>query len=105
MTIFDSSEHIATFASIDAVKEHRAAFVAELKTGSLSIANVFERAASEPVLADMKVLPAIEAIPGNKKVSTRRAFGELGISETALIGEVPQDAIGELPAAIERHGI
>lgn len=105
MDLFSDTEYQNTFTSISAVKTHREAFEVELKTGSLSIADVFARAEADPVLADMKVLPAIEAIPGNKKVSTRRAFGDLGISEAALIREVPIDAVAALPAAIEKHMI
>ena len=103
--MFEDATYADLFASISAVKAHREAFEVELKAGGLSIADVFDRAAVDAVLADMKVLPAIEAIPGNKKVSTRRAFGELGISEAALIREVPNDLVSELPAAIERHMI
>lgn len=103
--MFDDATYGDLFASIEAVKAHREAFEDELKSGSLKIADVFDRAGADAVLADMKVLPAIEAIPGNKKVSTRRAFGDLGISEAALIREVPIDAVAALPAAIEKHMI
>ena len=105
MSFFQNSSYSELFASIEAVRAHREAFEVELATGSLSIADVFARADADAVLADMKVLPAIEAIPGNKKVSTRRAFGDLDISEAALVREVSAELVSELPAAIERHMI
>ncbi len=105
MTYFEDARYVSLFDSIDAVRRHREAFLDELASGSLSVADVFARAESDAVLASMKVLPAIEAIPDNKKVSTRRAFDELGISEAALIEHVSLEAISELPAAIDRHGL
>ncbi len=103
--MFDSAAYDDLFASIDEVKAHRAAFVSELKTGSVVLAEVFARASVDPVLSAMKVLPAIEALPETGKVSTRRAFGELGIDEAALISDVPATAIDALPSAIVRHAL
>lgn len=101
--MFANAEYEALFASIDDVKAHRAAFLAELETGSVALADVFVRAAADPVLHSMKVLPAIEALPDTGKVSTRRAFGELGIDEAALIADVPADAVDALADTIARH--
>ena len=81
------------------------AFIAELQTGSVSLAEVFSRAADDPVLHSMKVLPAIEALPETGKVSTRRAFGELGIDEAALISDVSAEMVDALPDAIVRNAL
>ena len=105
MTVFDDPGYTQLFADIDGVREHRAAFHAEITSGSMTLDMIFERAAADSVLAAMKVLPAIEGLPEAGKVQTRRAFEELGISEGALIGDVPADAVGALPAAIERHAL
>lgn len=105
MSRFDNPEYEELFVSIREVLDHRAAFLAELATGSVSLADVFTRAADDPVLHSMKVLPAIEALPETGKVSTRRAFGELGIDEAALISAVDADAVDALPAAIVRHSL
>ena len=103
--MFDSAEYATLFASISEVLEHREAFIAELQTGSVSLADVFSRAADDPVLHSMKVLPAIEALPETGKVSTRRAFGELGIDEAALISDVSAEMVDALPDAIVRNAL
>ncbi len=105
MTTFDDPGYVALFADAEAVREHRAAFLGEIKSGAVPLATIFERAAIDPVLASMKVLPAIEALPDAGKVQTRRAFEELDISEGGLIGDVSADDVAALPAAIERHAL
>lgn len=105
MTLFEEPGYRAVFASIAEVKAHREAFLAEVKAGSVPLADVFGRAGSDAAIAQMKVLPAIEALPEAGKVSTRRAFEELGVSESALIGEVSPGAIAGLPDAIVRHSL
>ncbi len=101
--MFTADVYNEVFARVAEVKAHREAFEADLASGSFSIAEVFERASADPVLAGMKVLPAIEALPETGKVSTRRAFGDLGISEAGLISDVNDDQIAALPEAIESH--
>ena len=103
--MLDDDKYVQLFASIAEVKAHRDAFVAELNTGSVSLAEVFSRAADDPVLSKMKVLPAIEALPETGKVSTRRAFADLGIDEAALISDVPVASIDALPSAIASHAL
>ena len=103
MSIFDGDVYEDLFAAIAATKEQREAFVSELEGGSVTLRGVFERARQDPVLAAMKVLPAIEALPETGKVSTRRAFGDLGISEAGLISDVTDTQIEALPKAIESH--
>lgn len=103
MSVFQAPEYEALFSSIAEVQAQRAAFLEELASGTVALREVFERAAVEPVLAGMKVLPAIEALPESGKVSTRRAFGDLGIDEAGLIEDVSAEQIEALPAAIESH--
>ena len=105
MTTFDDPGYVALFADVDAVRTHRAAFLAEIKAGSVPLAQIFERCASDPVLGSMKVLPAIEGLPEAGKVQTRRAFEELEISEGGLISDVSAEAVAALPEAIERHAL
>ena len=105
MSLFEEPSYEAVFASIAEVKAHRATFLAEVKAGSVPLADVFGRTDSDAVIAQMKVLPAIEALPEAGKVSTRRAFEELGVSESALICEVSPEAVAKLPDAIVRHSL
>jgi hypothetical protein len=53
-----------------------------LKMGTLSLPALFERAESDDIVAKMKVVQAIEALPGVGKVKARRAMEEIGIADT-----------------------
>lgn len=101
--MFETDAHRALFDRIEAVRAHREAFLTEVSSGTVSSADVFERASRDPVVASMKVLPAIENLPDSGKVQTRRAFEEVGIEEDALIGDVAAAAIVALPDAMARH--
>lgn len=101
--MFDSDSYTALFDRIAAVRAHRDAFGAELESGSLSLDDLFSRGAVDPVIASMKVLPAVEALPNAGKVQTRRAFEDVGIAEDALIGDVQASQLAQLPEAMERH--
>lgn len=103
MTRFETDVYVALFERIAAVQAHRTAFLDEVEAGNVSMKNVFERAANDPVLAGMKVLPAIEGSPALKKVQTRRAFADVGIDEADHIVAVDAAAIEELPGALDRH--
>lgn len=100
---FESDAYRSLFDRIAAVRAHRDGFVDEVVAGDVPLEGVFERAANDPVLAGMKVLPAIENAPELMKVQTRRAFGDVGIDEAAHIDSVTAEAIAKLPAALESH--
>ena len=101
--VFDVPDYGELFDGIAAVRHYREIFRSEIENGRISLLGIFERAASDPIIASMKVLPAIEGLPEAGKVQTRHAFAELGISEAAHIGDVEQAAIDELATALERH--
>lgn len=103
MSTFDDSRYSELFERIAAVREHRDAFIDEVKAGEVPLEAVFDRAATDEVLAGMKVLPAIERAPGLMKVQTRRAFGDVGIDEADHIDAVTSASIEALPAALEEH--
>lgn len=105
MATFDDSKYNALFDDVAGVIAHRASFLAEIKAGAIPLAAVFARALGDPVLSSMKVLPAIEGLPEAGKVQTRRAFEELHVSEAALLAEVGQEAIDQLPVALARHAL
>lgn len=100
---FDSDPYPQLFEKAERVRRHREAFMAEVDSGDVSMADVFERAASDPAIATMKVLGPIEGHPDLKKVQTRRAFGDLGISEGAHVQAVTPEQIDALPDALEKH--
>ena len=101
--MFETPQYDAMFEQIDAIRDHRSAFLAEVASGSLSLEDVFDRSATDPVISSMKVLPAVETLPELGKVQTRRAFEAVGIEEDALMGQVETAQVAGLPAALARH--
>jgi len=100
---FSSAPYERLFEDAQKIRAHRDAFATEVEAGNVPIATVFDRAGSDPVLASMKVLGVIEGQPDLKKVQTRRAFEDLGISESAHIGDVTAEQRMGLSAALEKH--
>lgn len=63
-----------------AVRRERAEIRAQLKSGDISLSDLLGR--SDDVAGKMKVLAALESLPGVGKVKARRAMEDIGISET-----------------------
>lgn len=102
-SLFDDSPYPELFAKVAEVREYRHAFMDEVLAGEVDMASVFERAAEDARLASMKVLGPIEGHPNLKKVQTRRAFEDVGISERAHVKDVTTEQIAALPDALQRH--
>ena len=56
-----------------------------LKTGSLRISELFQRADSDDLLAGLKVESLIASMPGTGKIKAKRMMESLGIAETRRI--------------------
>jgi hypothetical protein len=52
-----------------------------LKTGSLSLADVFDRAAEDDLIAGIKVSAVVVSMPHMGKIKAKRLLEELGIAE------------------------
>ena len=53
-----------------------------LKMGTLSLSELLDRSDNDRILAKMKVLSVLEALPKLGKVKARRTMDEVGISES-----------------------
>ena len=63
-----------------AARRARADIKDELRSESLDLAGLFERADGDPIIARMKVVSVLESLPRVGKVKARRAMEEIGIS-------------------------
>lgn len=70
----------AALAKAAAVRRERAEIRERLKAGDLSMADLLSRT-DEDVIGKMKVLSALEALPGVGKVKARRTLERIEISE------------------------
>jgi hypothetical protein len=75
----------AALAKAAEARRQRAALKEELKEGKLSLADVFDQAESDPVVAGTKILVILESLPGNGKVKSRRDLESCGIAESRRV--------------------
>jgi hypothetical protein len=72
-------------AKAAAARRERAEIKALLKTGSLTLAEVFERADTDDIIAGTKVYPLLASMPRMGKIKAKRLMEELGIAENRKI--------------------
>ncbi len=56
-----------------------------LKTGSLRLSELLQRAEDEPIVAGLKVESLIASMPGTGKIKAKRLMESIGISENRRI--------------------
>ncbi|MBI02957.1 MAG: integration host factor [Acidimicrobiaceae bacterium] len=69
-----------------------------LKMGTLSLSELLDRSDNEKILAKMKVLSVLEALPKLGKVKARRTMDEVGISESRRLRGLGSQQRAELVA-------
>ena len=75
----------AALAKAAEARRIRAELKEKLKMGSLTLPELFDKAAGDEVVGKMKVLAVLESLPGVGKVKARRLMEEIGISETRRV--------------------
>lgn len=65
-----------------AVRRERAELKDHLKSGRVTLKELLTKAETSETVGKMKVLAALEALPGTGKVKARRLMEQVGISET-----------------------
>jgi hypothetical protein len=64
------------------VRRERAEVKEKLKLGSLSLAELLQKAENDETVGKMKVVSVLESLPGLGKVKARRLMETVGISES-----------------------
>lgn len=64
------------------VRRERAELKDHLKSGRVNLKDLLSQADSNETVGKMKVLSALEALPGTGKVKARRLMEQVGISES-----------------------
>jgi len=72
-------------AKAGAARRQRAEMKVLLKTGSLTIAEVFAQADEDDIVAGTKVFPLLASMPRMGKIKAKRLMEELEISESRKI--------------------
>jgi hypothetical protein len=88
----------AALAKAAAARRERAELKEKLKMGTVSLKELLGQANDNDIVGKMKVVAALEALPGVGKVKARRTMDDIGISETRRIrglGEQQRKALLE----------
>lgn len=78
-------QRAAALAKAAEARRARAEMSHLLKTGTLTLAEVFERAETDDIIAGTKITKVILSLPGMGKVSTKRLLEEHEIDENRRI--------------------
>lgn len=82
-----------------AARQERARLKEDLKAGSVSLADVFERATRDEVVAGTKMLTVLESLPAVGKVKARRTMDTIGIAHSRRVRGVGEHQREKLLAA------
>ena len=75
----------AALAKAAEARRARAELKELLRTGSLSLTDVFERAEGDKVVASTKVFAVLISLPGFGKIKAKRLMEDLGIAENRRV--------------------
>jgi hypothetical protein len=82
------------------MREYRAHLLEQVAAGAIGLDGLLEQRRQIPPAATVKVVVLAEKVPGVGKVRARRAMERLGIAEDARLGEVNDDTLAALWAAM-----
>ncbi len=78
-------QRAAALARAAEARRTRAEIKELLKTGSLSLEEVFARAEEDPLVAGTRAHAVILAMPGMGKIATKRLMEDIGIAENRTL--------------------
>ena len=88
----------AALAKAAEARRVRAEIKELLKMGTLSLSELLDRSDNDRILAKMKVLSVLEALPKLGKVKARRTMDEVGISDSRRLRGLGSQQRAELVA-------
>ena len=88
----------AALAKAAEARRVRAEIKELLKMGTLSLSELLDRSDNDRILAKMKVLSVLEALPKLGKVKARRTMDEVGISDSRRLRGLGAQQRAELVA-------
>ena len=88
----------AALAKAAEARRVRAEIKELLKMGTLSLSELLDRSDNDRILAKMKVLAVLEALPKLGKVKARRTMDEVGISDSRRLRGLGSQQRAELVA-------
>ena len=99
--VLTDAQRAAALARAAEVRRVRAELKQLLKTGSVTFAELLERAAEDPTVAGMKVYAVLSSLPGIGKVKAKRMMETHGIAESRRLRGLGQRQRAALLGATE----
>jgi hypothetical protein len=87
-------------AVAEATRQRRAALLAAVASGELTVAGLDD----DPRSSEVKAVVIVEAVPGVGKVRARRSLDALGVPAAALWGDLSNDQRRRLAEALRADG-
>lgn len=72
-------------------RERRDRMCAQLDDGRLTLQDVLAARHDDPPVGEVKLLTVLEALPGARKVATRRMLADLGLGERLRLREIDDE--------------
>lgn len=91
----------AALAKAAAARAARAEMKAQLKSGSVKLSDLLQKAEKDEALAKMKAVALLEALPGVGRAKARQIIEEVGISEARRVRGLGPN---QRAALVERFG-
>lgn len=95
-------QRTAALAKAALARKARAEVKDHLKSGRVTLKELLGKAGSDDIVGKMKVLAALESLPGTGKVKARKLMEQVGISETRRLQGLGAKQVESLLEAIER---
>jgi hypothetical protein len=89
----------------DSARAARHAVRDELSTGRISLAELLGRAHEDELVGQVKLLWALESLPGARKVDTRRTLAAMGLDDALRLGALDHPTTTALLAAFGSDGV
>lgn len=85
-----------------AARSTRQTVRSELAAGDTTLAELLTAAATDPLVGQVKLLWALESVPGARKVDTRRRLATLGIVASAPMSQLDAEQRAAVLANFDR---
>jgi guanylate kinase len=96
--ILSAEERAAALAKASAARKQRSEIKAKIKAGDIDVLGVLDMATKDGVIAKMRVVELLEALPGVGKIRAAALMERLGISPTRRIQGLGVHQLGQIRA-------
>jgi transposase len=98
----DDQPSVRAFARAQELRSVRTRLANELRSGELTLAELFDLEQRDPRVSDVKAVVLLEVLPGIGKVAARKALANVGRDESVRLGQLEAGAREQLARILSR---